>query len=540
MIELVFSRDGKPCLRQQVDETSLTIGRDTDNQVQLTDEDISRKHLRIEWKDGKYVVTDFSSNGTYLNNRPIKTSPLKVGDSLTIGRWTVEVVAGRADTRSTTVIAPKQPTSILNFDAEKKSISVERIKLTVTTPDQKKENFTLRRTETVIGQAESCDVEINDSFISRRHCRLINKGSRIMLMDLGSTNGTYVEGVRVDNVSLPLEGSFKIGKSTIDYKLDRHFEIVSPSLETSLGPMIGASEKMREIFSLIEKVAPSDATVLITGESGTGKDLAARLLHQMSHRAEKPFISINCGAIPASIIESQLFGHEKGSFTGAIERMSGLIEQANGGTLFLDEIGEMPLELQTRLLQVIESKKVRRIGGKEEIEVDFRLIAATNKELQRLAADGRFREDLFYRLYVIPIHLTPLRERGDDLKILAQRFIKDLSVPRAMTKLTDAAIEKLASHDWPGNVRELKNVIQRAILFSTSTTLDAKDISYAPIETKAAGDANLENKERDTIIASLIKFGGNQTKAATELGIARTTLSAKVLKYQIDVKKLQG
>lgn len=540
MIELVFSRDGRPCLRKPVGEEPLTIGRDTDNQVQLTDEDISRKHLRIEWKDGKYIATDLSRNGTYLNNQPVKTSQINVGDTLTIGRWTVDVIAPQSDAKDTTVIAPKAPTSILNFDAEKKAISMERLWLTVTTPDQKKENIALKQTETIIGSMESCDVEIKDPFVSRRHCRLIYKNGRIVLMDMGSTNGTYVDDIRVDNVSLPPEGSFRIGKTVIAYKLGRHLETISPSIETSLGPMIGRSETMREVFSLIEKVAPSDVTVLITGESGTGKDLAARLLHQMSHRAEKPFVSINCGAIPASIIESQLFGHERGSFTGAVERMTGLIEQANGGTLFLDEIGEMPLELQTRLLQVIESKTIRRLGGKEDIEVDFRLIAATNKELQKLASDGRFREDLFYRLYVVPIHLAPLRDRGDDIKILSESFTKDLSPPGAKTKLTEDAIRKLCSHDWPGNVRELKNVIQRAILFATSDTIDAKDISFAPLESKTVVENNLENKEHVAIIAALKKFNGNQTKAALDLGIARTTLSTKVLKYHIDVKKCRS
>jgi DNA-binding NtrC family response regulator/pSer/pThr/pTyr-binding forkhead associated (FHA) protein len=540
MIELIFSRDGKPCLRQQISESSLTIGRDNDNHVQLTDEDISRKHLRIEWKDGKYIVTDFSRNGTYLNNQPVKTAALNVGDSLTIGRWTVNVVAARAASKETTVSAPRHPTSILNFDAEKKAVSMERVKLLITTPDQKKDAVTLKRTETVLGSQETCDVEINDSFVSRRHCRLIHKNGRIVLMDMGSTNGTYVEGIRIDNVSLPPEGTFRIGKTTIEYKLDRHLEIISPSLGASLGPMIGASETMREVFSLIERVAPSDATVLITGESGTGKDLAARLLHQLSHRVEKPFISVNCGAIPASIIESQLFGHEKGSFTGAVERMAGLIEQANGGTLFLDEIGEMPLELQTRLLNVLESKKVRRLGSKEETDVDFRLIAATNKDLQRLTNEGRFRKDLFFRLYVIPMNLCPLRERGDDLKILVSSFIKDLSAPGRKMELTPAAIEKLVSHSWPGNVRELKNVIQRAILLAPSNTIDADAVSFAPLEIPVPAEHNLEDKERDTIVTALRKFGGNQSKAAAELGIARTTLSAKVLKYRIDVKKMQN
>lgn len=540
MIELVFSRDGRPCLRKQVSDSPLTIGRDNDNQVQLTDEDISRQHLRIEHKDGKYVATDLSRNGTFLNNKPIKTSALNVGDTITMGRWTVSVMKSNSETQNTTVVAPRQPTSILNFDVEKKTVSSQRLQLTITSPEKKARAVGIRHTEAIIGSMSSCDVEIEDPFVSRRHCRLIHKDGHLLLMDLGSTNGTYVDDIRIEQVSLPLKGSFRVGKTSIDYELDRHTEIIEPSIEISLGPMIGKSEAMREVFSLIERVAPSDATILITGESGTGKDLVARLLHQLSHRAAKPFISINCGAIPASIIESQLFGHERGSFTGAVERMAGLIELSHGGTLFLDEIGEMPLELQTRLLNVIESRKIRRLGGKEDIDVDFRLVTATNKELQKLARDGRFREDLFFRLFVVPINLSPLRERTEDIKLLADNFVRELSPPDTSAHLTDGAIEKLFSHNWPGNVRELKNVLQRAILLAAADTIDAKDISFAPLEIKVDREHNLENKERDAIISALKANNGNQTKAAKQLGIARTTLSAKVLKYQIDAKKYRS
>ena len=540
MIELVFSRDGRPCLRKPMGDSPLTIGRDTDNQVQLTDDDISRKHVKIEWKDGKYVLTDLSLNGTYLNNQPVKTSSINVGDTLTLGRWTVHIVETGPESKEQTIIAPKQPTSILNFDTQSRMIASQQLSLTITTPDNNQNSVRLKQSELIIGSMESCDVEVKDPFVSRRHCRMIHKGGRVVLMDLDSTNGTYVDSIRIDRVSLPTIGSFRIGKTTVDYKLDHHAEAVRPSIEFSLGAMIGKSETMREVFTLIEKVAPSDATVLVTGESGTGKDLVARLLHQMSHRGERPFISVNCGSIPASIIESQLFGHERGSFTGAVERMAGLIEQANGGTLFLDEIGEMPLELQTRLLHVIESKKIRRLGGKEDIEVDFRLIAATNKELQRLAGDGRFREDLFFRLYVVPIHLAPLRERGEDINILSESFVRELSPSGRTIRLTNDAIDKLATHNWPGNVRELKNVIQRAILFASENTIGAADISFAPLESKTVVENNLENKECTAITAAIKKYNGNQTKAAVELGIARTTLSAKVLKYRIDVKKCRS
>jgi DNA-binding NtrC family response regulator len=540
MIELVFLRDGKPCMRQKVADTSVTIGRDDDNHIQLTDEDISRKHLKIEWKEGKYVLTDFSSNGTLLNSQPIKTSEINAGDTLTIGQWTVNVLNSEPAPDQTTVSTGRAQTSVLNFDVERKALASQRIVLNIISADGKSRRTSLRQTETTFGTTDNCGVTVNDEYVSRRHCRLTHKNGRIILTDMGSTNGTYFDGIRIDHVSLPSEGSFQMGKTTIEYKLDRFAETIRPSIDSSLGPMIGNCEAMREVFALIERVASSDATVLVTGESGTGKDLVARLLHGLSHRSAKPFISVNCGSIPSSIIESQLFGHERGSFTGAVERMSGLIEQANGGTLFLDEIGEMPLELQTRLLHVIEQKKIRRLGGKEDIAVDFRLVAATNRQLQRLVANGRFREDLFYRLFVVPIHLPALRERGDDVNLLAQNFAKELSPSGMKITLEEKAVSKFASHKWPGNVRELKNVIQRAILFASGGAIKAADISFASIEIEAPGEHNLETKERNSILNALKANDGNQTKAAEILGIARTTLSTKVLKYGIDVKKCRS
>lgn len=537
MIELVFVRDGKPCLRQKVEGASVTIGRDDDNHVQLADEDISRKHAKIEWKDGKYVVTDLSTNGTLLNARPIKSSEISAGDTLTIGQWTVNIMSSDPGAAQTTVSTQRQQTSVLNFDPERKALASNRIILSLTTPDGRTRTTTVRNTETVLGTTDGCDVNVNDEFVSRRHCQITYKNGRIILTDLGSTNGTYFDNIRIDHVSLPSEGSFRIGKTNVEYKLDRFAETIRPSIDSSLGPMIGDCETMREMFAVVERVAPSDATVLITGESGTGKDLVARLLHTLSHRASKPFVSVNCGSIPSSIIESQLFGHERGSFTGAVERMSGLIEQANEGTLFLDEIGEMPLELQTRLLHVIEQKKIRRLGGKEDIPVEFRLVAATNRDLQKLVANGRFREDLFYRLFVVPVHLPPLRERGEDTALLAQNFARELSPPGTKLTLEEHAVAKLAAHNWPGNVRELKNVIQRAILFTNGAVIKAADISFASIDIVNADDHNLETRERDAIVNALRAHDGNQTKAAEKLGIARTTLSTKLMKYGIDAKK---
>jgi DNA-binding NtrC family response regulator len=538
MIELVFMRNGRPCLRQRVSETTINIGRDYDNHVQLADEEISRHHCSIEWQNGKYILTDRSKNGTFVNNRPVKTSLVNAGDTITVGNWNISVVEAGPEKAEPTISRPGRTTSILNFDAEKKTLSSERLILSIQPPEDKQYDVVLKQTVATIGSLESCDVKLNDPFVSRHHCSIEHRNGRVLLVDLGSTNGTYVENIRIEQVSIPSRGSFRVGKTLIRYKLDHDIETIGPSKRESLGPMIGKSRAMREVYSLLERVAPSDAVVLLTGESGTGKELAAKLLHQMSHRFSKTFVSINCGALPASIIESQLFGHERGAFTGAVEKSTGLFEQADGGTLFLDEIGEMPLELQTRLLQVLENRTVRRLGAKSEIEIDFRLIAATNKDLKKLTQEHRFRQDLFYRLYVVPVNLPPLRERKGDIPLLADYFADLFSPARTKIKFTDAAVNKLENHNWPGNVRELKNVIQRSIILSEKSTIDAGDISFAPIFAEDVEEKNLEAKEREIIIAALKENKGMQIKAAKQLGIARTTLAAKIARYEIDLEKL--
>jgi DNA-binding NtrC family response regulator len=300
--------------------------------------------------------------------------------------------------------------------------------------------------------------------------------------------------------------------------------------------MVGVSKQMRAIFGLISRVAPTDAAVLISGESGTGKELVALELHRLSGRKDRKFIAVNCGSIPGTIIESQLFGHERGAFTGAVERASGYFEQARGGTLFLDEIGEMPLELQTRLLRVLETKTVRRIGGQEEIPVDFRLICATNRNLQRMVQEGRFREDLLFRIFVVPVDLPPLRERPEDTLALAKNYAAELAPKGRNPSLTDAALEAIAGHNWPGNVRELKNTIERTLIMCDRDIVEAADIKFASIG-QANGNGELKDKERSHLEDALRECSGNITLAAKKLGIARTTLQAKIKRYDIEIPK---
>jgi two-component system NtrC family response regulator len=301
-----------------------------------------------------------------------------------------------------------------------------------------------------------------------------------------------------------------------------------------LGGIIGHSSQMSEVFSIIRKVASSDASVLVTGESGTGKELAAKAIHGLSLRKNEAFIPINCGAIPENLLESELFGYEKGAFSGAHTRVQGKVEYAHKGTLFLDEIGELPLNLQVKILRFLQEKEIQRVGGRENITVDARIIAATNRDIAKMTEEGAFREDLFYRLAVIQINLPPLRKRGDDIMLLANFFLNRFSagLKKKARGFRADSINFIESYEWPGNVRELENKIQRAVIMSDSSLLEpdalgftqqrlnGKKIAMPEITLKEAR----ERTEREIITSAIENHGGNMARAAEMLGISRPTL----------------
>ena len=312
----------------------------------------------------------------------------------------------------------------------------------------------------------------------------------------------------------------------------------------AFGELIGRSAPMREVYSLIEQVAPSSASVLITGESGTGKELVARTIHQLSPRHDKPFIGINCSAIPETLMESELFGHEKGAFTGAASRRQGCFELADGGTLLLDEIAEMPELLQAKLLRVIEERSLRRLGSRKEVGVDVRIIAATNKNPEDAVGKGTLREDLLYRLNVFRLQIPALKERKDDLPLLAQYLVEKLAEKhgRPARFLSPAALTALQYHAWPGNVRELRNVIERAVIICSGDQIERHHFAPYPIDqrerlrnedtiTLPVGTP-LEEVERQMLMRTLQKTKGNKTRAAELLGISLKTLHNKMNLYR--------
>jgi DNA-binding NtrC family response regulator len=330
------------------------------------------------------------------------------------------------------------------------------------------------------------------------------------------------------------------------------------SYKGSLGEMVGTSQKMQEIFALLQQAGPSKACVLITGESGTGKELVARTVHALSPRRQGPFIAINCAALPETLIESELFGHEKGSFTGASERRAGCFELAQHGTLLLDEIGEMPMQTQAKLLRILEDSRVRRLGGRTEFEVDVRVVAATNKVPEEAVHDGHLREDLYYRLNVFHIHLPPLRERKDDVQSIAEALLGDLNRKHEcrVSDISPAVLESLRRHQWPGNVRELRNILERAVILAGEGTVEIGHLpaflqprsQLAPVQAGSSDNppaqaaeengaikfqvgTTVEEAEKGLILRTLEHTKNNKTRAAEILGISLKTLHNKLKEY---------
>ena len=330
---------------------------------------------------------------------------------------------------------------------------------------------------------------------------------------------------------------------------EQELEVTRRKLRDSgvLGALVGTSRKMQEIFALIERIAPSNVSVLITGESGTGKELVARTLHSLSPRKNHPFVAVNCAAIPETLIESEIFGHEKGAFTGAMERRAGCFELAEEGTLLLDEIGEMPIGTQAKLLRVLEERTLRRLGSKIESPVDVRVLAATNKNPSQAVADGHLRADLFYRLNVFNIHMPPLREHKEDIPAIVESMIEDMNRKhdRHINGVDSGMMQRLMACDWPGNVRELRNTVERAVVLGGDGLLEARHLPHGfgvPIErpSESASSENavsievgstIDEAERRLILKTLESHGNNKTRAAETLGISLKTLHNKLKEY---------
>jgi len=393
-----------------------------------------------------------------------------------------------------------------------------------------------------VGTAEGVALRLSDPAVSRYHLELEATAEGVVLRDLGSTNGTSLGGALVREARLVSSTDLGLGHTHLRVVIDGSRGQVPISKQRSFGALVGASEPMRRVYATLERAAPTTVPVLVLGQSGTGKELAARALHSASTRASRPLEVVDCGGLPPTLVESELFGHERGAFTGATHDKEGAFERADGGTLFLDELGELPLEVQPKLLRALGEGEVRRVGGQRTRKVDVRVVAATNRDLRREVNAGRFRADLYYRLAVITVQMPPLRERLDDLPLIVpamvERIVRERRV-RGPVVVDAALLARLQSHDWPGNVRELRNYLEQYVVLEVAPPFEGTGEGAAgadggeeagliagldALPLRAAKTELVERFERRYLTRLLAESGGNVAEAARRAGVDRATV----------------
>lgn len=452
-------------------------------------------------------------------------------------------------------------TAIIEPETSRELISLRKYQIVVISKDGNRRKYELGRKKSLrIGKKTDNDIVIaHDKTLSRVHAEILcTDDNQYILRDLNSTNGTLINGMKVKEAFLSQGDLISLGETQIEFQTYDEKVQIEPSENNFFGNLVGRSRKMRQIFGVLERVSPSQATVIIEGETGTGKELVAQAIHVNSLRKDKPFIVFDCSAVAPNLIESELFGHTKGSFTGAVKDRIGAFEAANGGTIFLDEIGELTIDLQPKLLRALEQREIKRVGSTQAAKIDVRVICATNRNLKDEVTAGRFREDLYYRLSVVKIQLPALRERLEDIPLIVEKILINGRYNRKpdgtyyVTKVEDDALKILQRYQWPGNVRELNNIMERAVSFARDGAIRGADLQYvfSEIESgeeqtvrmnsidvdkpfKEAKQAVVEMFEKEYLQELLEKYKGNVSKAAREAKIDRKHLRNLLIKYGI-------
>ncbi|MDP6931984.1 MAG: sigma 54-interacting transcriptional regulator [Myxococcota bacterium] len=520
MAGLEFYRGEDPLIEVRLHPGRITIGRADTCDVALPGEAISRVHCLVEGRGNTWRLIDRSRHGTLLNGAPVRNEPLADGDRIGIGPY--EALIRMEDTRADRTAESMPDHSHELLVAADESLHLEHAVLVVVDGPGAPGRFRIQHARVTIGSSPST-IDVGDPGLLPEH--MILRVSRGRTMVEPGRGAAYLDGCRVRQITPVFGGeTLRLGQTTLSIQVETSSE--TPHAD-HFGDMIGSGSTMQRMFGLLRRVAAHDTPLLILGESGTGKELAARGVHQHGSRAARPFIPVNCGAITEGLYESELFGHEKGAFTGATNRTDGAFHRAHGGTLFLDEVGELPESAQVKLLRTLEDGGVRRVGGARIEYPDVRIIAATNRDLQHEVREGHFRADLFFRLAVLVVHLPPLKARPEDLPILCRELIRRHNI---QATLSQAAVDKLAAHDWPGNIRELRNVLHRAHVLG-GRVIETDALSFHDLGPSAAtpgATGSLEQAEREHIARTLQTHGGNRSAAARTLGIARSSLHYKM------------
>ncbi|MCB9760571.1 MAG: sigma 54-interacting transcriptional regulator [Alphaproteobacteria bacterium] len=537
MPRLVFMRGQTRLLEYKVHPGRTMIGRADNCDLVVPGETVSRTHCVITGREGAWTLRDRSRHGTQLNGRPIQDdAPLKDGDVIGVGgyalRFSEAADAASRPTLSTRAAGHVPAEQLVASDDQ---LTVKRLVLVVDEGPAAGERHLLTRSQQEIGGPGS-RVALGDPELAHNHLTIqVNRGRAILIPGRGPV---VVDGERV-TAALPVFVDEPVVAGQTVFHLAHELAVERPEAD-SFGTMVGASAAFRGIFGVLRRVSLFDAAaVLLQGESGTGKELAARGLHDEGPRASGPFVAVNCGAIAETLFESELFGHERGAFTGAERRTDGAFQAADGGTLFLDEIGELPESAQAKLLRALESGEVRRVGGTRVSYPDVRVVAATNRDLEEEVKAGRFRADLYFRLAVIVVKLPPLRERPEDLPIIAMAIASRLGQD---VSIMPDALEALRRHSFPGNARELRNVLTRALVMG-GPRISASAISFTPwsfehlptaADPASGGGVTLETTQRMLIQDAMRRHSGNRSAVARELGVARSTLASRIRSYGLE------
>jgi len=482
----------------------LEVGRGPGCDIVVHDATVAERELLVERRGAEVRVWDLTGGEGRRRSRP-----LPVGDAVRLGsnHSIVRVADVPTRPRRAPGLAETQPVT------QPGAATGPLVMLIGHGSDARRVAF--GEWPVRVGSAQDNDVVLTDRTVSARHCRIAPMGGDLLVRDLGSRNGTWVDGVRVLQARVGAGAHVRLGRTDL-----RVVARGSHGDARSTG-LVAASNAMLEVLGDVERLARLSWPVLVTGESGSGKEGVARALHTRGPRADGPFVAINAGGLPRDLVEAELFGHERGAFTGASGSRKGVFEQADGGTLFLDEIGELPLDVQARLLRVLESWRVRRIGSESPVPVDVRLVCATHRDLRRMVASGTFRRDLYYRVARLALDVPPLRERPEDVCALADHFLRQARAEVGERSLSTDAVGRLLAHAWPGNARELRNVVCAAAAATPARRVEAVDVERAIVRLGGEAAAAVTGPRLHAIVEA---HRGNMSAAARTLGIPRSTL----------------